>query len=304
MALPSGDAATQPPQNAAMPDPTRPDVEPDVAGDATLTVIRPRRGWQAVDFGELYRYRELLYFLIWRDIKVRYKQTALGALWAVLQPVLTMVIFSVIFGRVVKMPSDGVPYPIFVFAGLLPWTYVQNAVGISSLSLVSQSALLTKIYFPRLFMPAASVGAGLLDLLLSFGVYGVLMLYYGLLPGKSVLLLPVLLILSVITALGVGLLLAGWTVSYRDFKLIVPFMTRMWLFLSPVIYPVSLFGPEYRWILALNPMTGIIDSFRSVLLDKPIDWTTLGISSLVAVALFVLGLYNFRRTERRFADVA
>ncbi len=304
MALSPGDAATQPPPEATTSDPTRPDGEPGDLPADSVTVIRPKSGWQAVDFRELYRYRELLYFLIWRDIKVRYKQTALGALWAILQPVLTMAVFSVIFGHLGKVPSDGVPYPIFVFAGLLPWTYVQNAVSISGLSLVSQAGLLTKIYFPRLFIPAASAGAGLLDLLLSFGVYAIMMLYYGLLPGPSILLLPVLLALTVMTALGMGLLLAGLTVSYRDFQLVVPFMTRIWMFVSPVIYPVSWVPAEYRWILALNPMTGIIDSFRSVLFDKPIDWTTLGISSFVAMSLFVLGLYNFRRTERRFADVA
>lgn len=267
------------------------------------TVIRPRPGWQAVDFSELWRGRGLLYFLIWRDIKVRYKQTVLGVAWAVLQPLCLMLLFTVIFGRLAKMPSDGVPYPLFSFAGLLPWLFFQNCVSIGGQSLVTQAPLLTKIYFPRLFLPAASIGAGLVDFIVSLGILVVLMVWYQFVPGVTFLLLPLFVLLLLMTALGVGCILSSLTVTYRDFKLVVPFLTRVWMYVSPVVYPVSLLPKPYRWMMALNPMTGVIGGFRSVLLNQPLKWLELGISSGVAVVLFVFGLYYFRRTERRFADV-
>jgi lipopolysaccharide transport system permease protein len=282
-------------------------VQPDcvaTAADVPVTVIGPRRGWQAIDFGELWRYRELLYFLVWRDVKVRYKQTVLGAAWAILQPALTMVIFSVIFGKFARIPSNGLPYPIFVYAGLLAWTFFANAVSQSGMSLVSQSQLLTKIYFPRLLVPSASVGAGLVDLALSFSVYVVLMLWYGYAPGPLILLLPLLVGLTAMTALGTGYILASLAVTYRDFRFIVPFMMQVWMFLSPVIYPVTLLPQQYRWLMALNPMAGIVAAFRSVLLNEPLDPLSLGSAALIGTGLFVFGLYNFRRMERRFADIA
>jgi len=275
--------------------------------NAFTTVIRPRPGWQAVDFGELWRHRELLYFLVWRDVKVRYKQTVMGAAWAILQPLMTMVVFSVIFGRFAGMPSEGYPYPIFLYAGLLPWTLFSTSVAKAGVSLVNQTPLLTKIYFPRLFVPTSGVGACLLDFALGASVYVGLMIWYGHVPGSSALLLPLLVLLTVITALGVGYLLASLTVTYRDFRFVIPFMMQIWMFLSPVIYPVTLPGETghwFRWILRLNPMTGVIEAFRSVLLNKSVDAASLTTAILLGGSIFVFGLYNFRRTERRFADVA
>lgn len=270
---------------------------------STVTVIQPQRGWRAVDARELWLYHELLFFLIWRDIKVRYKQTVIGAAWAILQPVCTMVIFSVIFGSFAKIPSDGVPYPVFVYAGLLPWLFFANAVSQSSQSLVAQSQLLTKVYFPRLFIPASSIGVGLVDFSLSFCVYLGLMVWFAHLPGLSVLLLPGLLFLTVLTALGVGIFLASITVTYRDFRIVVPFMVQVWMYLSPVVYAVTLVPEQYRWIMALNPMTGIIGGFRSALLNQPVDWNALGVSTIISSILLIIGIANFRRTERRFADI-
>ena len=271
--------------------------------DALVTVIRPRPGWQAVDFDELWRNRGLLYFLVWRDVKVRYKQTVLGAAWAVVQPVSLMLLFTFIFGRLAKIPSDGAPYALFSFAGLLPWLYFQNCVSVSGLSLVSDAPLLTKIYFPRLFIPSASIGAGLVDFIVSLCALAGLMVWYVQSPGLTVILLPLLILLLVMTALGVGCILSSLTVTYRDFKLVVPFTLRVWMYLSPVVYPVSLLPREYQWLMALNPMTGVIGGFRSVLFNQPLKWLELGISTAIATVLFVFGLYFFRRTERRFADV-
>lgn len=274
------------------------------AAPLDVSVILPRQGWQPVDYRELWRYRELLYFLVWRDIKVRYKQTVLGAAWAILQPVLSMIIFSIVFGRFAGIPSDGVPYPIFVFAALLPWTFFQNAVSISGTSLVLQANLLTKIYFPRVFVPVSGILASLVDLALGFCVYLAIMLWYMQFPGFSVMLLPALLLLTVMTATGAGCLLSALTVSYHDFRYVVPFMLQAWMYASPVVYPVTMFPEKYHWILAINPMAGIIGAFRSTLLNQPIDWLSLGVSTFTAFALFVFGLLYFRRTERRFADIA
>ena len=280
---------------------------PTAAADspnAQITVIRPRTGWIAVDWRELWEFRELLYFLVWRDVVVRYKQTVLGVAWAVLQPVFSMIVFTVIFGRLAKMPSDGQPYAIFVYAGLLPWTFFSNAVSGSSQSLVNQQALLTKIYLPRLFVPAGSIGSGLVDLAISFAVFACLMLFYGVAPGWGVLALPFLVFVTLIAALGIGLSLAAVTVTYRDFRYVIPFMIQAWLYVSPVIYPVSMVPPQWQWLLALNPMAGIIDAFRSSLLGTPWNFLTLAISSVMASLLLAYGLFYFRKMERRFADVA
>lgn len=280
-----------------------------VAAQCDVTVIEPSRGWRAIDFSELWRYRELLYFLTWRDIKVRYKQTVMGAAWAILQPVVTMVIFTIVFGRMAKIDTGTTPYAVFVYAGLLPWMFFANAVASAGASLVGQAHLVTKIYFPRLLVPTASVGAGLVDFALSFVVYWAVMLTYfrlgriDQLPGVGLLVLPALVVLTLITALGVGYVLASLTVVYRDFRFVIPFMVQVWMFLSPVIYPVTLVPKDYAWLLALNPMTGVIQAYRSVLLGQPMDWALLGISTVIAVTVFVFGLYNFRRAERRFADI-
>ncbi|MDH3347169.1 MAG: ABC transporter permease [Desulfobulbaceae bacterium] len=272
--------------------------------DDKSILIRPQKGWINIDWMELYHYRELLFFLAWRDILVRYKQTVLGVAWAVLQPVFMMVVFTVIFGRLAKIDSEGFPYAVFVYAGLLPWTFFSTAVSQSGLSLVSQQHLLTKIYFPRLFVPTASVGAGLVDLSISFAVYGVVLASYGVAPSAGMVWLPLLVLLTILAALGFGYTLAALTVSYRDFRFVVPFMMQAMMYISPVVYPVKLVPPKYRWLLALNPMAGIIDGYRSAILGKPWNLTTLAISTVVAIVLFVFGLFYFRKTERRFADIA
>ena len=267
-------------------------------------VIQPRPGWIAIDWRELWDSRELLLFLVLRDVKVRYKQTVLGVLWAALQPLFTMLIFTVIFGRFAKIPSEGFPYAIFVFAGLLPWTLFANAVTQASQSLISQQALLTKIYLPRLFVPGAAIGGGLVDLAISSIVFLGIMFYYSVVPGWGFLAVPLLVLLTSAAALGVGLSLAALTVTYRDFRYVVPFMIQSWLYISPVIYPVSVVPAKWQWALALNPMAGIIDAFRSALLGLPWNLTTLGVSSASSIAILVFGLFYFRKTERRFADVA
>lgn len=268
------------------------------------TIIRPRPGWISIDWRELWDSRELLAFLVWRDVSVRYKQTVLGLAWAILQPVFTMLVFTVVFGNLAQMPSQGVPYPIFVYAGLLPWMFLSTAVTGASQSLVSQQALLTKIYLPRLFVPAASIGGGLVDLLVSSGVFALLMAYYGVVPGWALLAVPLLVLLTLVASLGVGLALAALTVTYRDFRYVIPFMVQAWMYLSPVIYPVTLVPPKWQLLLAVNPMVGIIDGFRSALLGTPWNLPALAMSTACASALLLFGLFYFRKTERRFADVA
>ncbi|MEW6250724.1 MAG: ABC transporter permease [Planctomycetota bacterium] len=269
------------------------------------TLIRPRRGWVAIDWGELWRQRELLYFLVWRDVKVRYKQTVLGAAWAVIQPLFAMLVFTLIFGQFAKIPSEGQPYAVFVYAGLLPWTFFQNAVTNGGQSLINQQHLLTKVYLPRLFVPAASVGGGLVDLAISFGVYAVILLAYWQAPSWQVVFLPGLLLLTVLAALGLSFVLAALTVAYRDFRYVVPFLMQAMMYISPVVYPVELIPAKYQWLLGLNPMAGIIDGYRVAILGGR-EWnlTVLGASALTTLVLFVMGLFYFRRTERRFADIA
>jgi lipopolysaccharide transport system permease protein len=272
--------------------------------DVTEMVIRARKGWIPVDWAELIHFRELLYFLVWRDLKVRYKQTVLGVAWAVLQPLLSMVIFTVIFGRLAKIDSEGFPYAVFVYAGLLPWTFFSSAVALAGQSLINQQNLLTKIYFPRLFIPTASIGASLVDMGISFIVYAVVLAWYHVMPSWQIVFLPGLIALTVASVLGFGFILASLTVSYRDFRFVIPFMLQVMMYISPVVYPVSMIPPRYQWILALNPMAGIIDSYRSAILGKPWNLGTLGVSAAMSVGLFVFGLFYFRKTERRFADIA
>ena len=269
-----------------------------------VKVIEPRRGWIPIDWDELFEYRELLYFLVWRDVKIRYKQTVLGIAWAVLQPVFSMAIFTIIFGRFAKIPSDGLPYAVFVYAGLLPWTFFGNGVTLSGLSLVNQQHLMTKVYFPRVFVPTASVGGGLVDLAISFVVYACILLCYGVTPSWGVVYVPFLVLLTVMAALGFGCMLAALTVAYRDFRYVVPFMIQAMMYVSPVIYPVSIVPERYHWVLALNPMAGIIDGYRSAILGKPWNLTTLGVSTAVTLALLTFSMFYFRKTERRFADIA
>ena len=270
-----------------------------------ITIIEPKKGWVPIDLKEIWDYRELLYFLTKRDIKVRYKQTVLGGLWAIIQPAFTMVIFTLFFGRLAKMPSDGMPYPIFVYVGLLPWTYFANAVSNSGNSLVGSANLITKIYFPRLIVPASASLAGLLDFFVAMFVLGVLMIHYSFLPSiVGILLFPFLIGLTFLCAVGVGLWLSAMNVQYRDIRYAIPFLVQVWMFVSPVIYPVSIVNEKYQWLLALNPMGGVINTFRaSILGHQPIDWSLLGLSAAMILLILVSGLFYFRRMEKVFADV-
>jgi len=269
-----------------------------------LTLIEPRRGWAALDLAELWRYSELFYFLTKREIQVRYKQTVLGALWAIIQPLFSMIVFTLFFGRLARIPSDGIPYPIFVYTGLLPWTYFANALTASGNSLVGNANLITKIYFPRLIIPASASLAGLLDFFIAMLVLAGLMIYYHFAPGMGLLLFPILVLLTFMCAVGVGLWLSALNVQFRDIRYVIPFLIQLWMFVSPVIYPVSMVPQKYRWLLALNPMGGVINAYRSALLGhRSIEWGMLAISTVIIIVLFTGGLFYFRRMERTFADV-
>ena len=275
----------------------------DLDVDFTEIVIQPQKGWIAIDWNELFAYRELLWFLVWRDISVRYKQTILGGAWAVLQPLLTMLIFTFVFGRVAKLPSLGFPYPVFVFAGLIPWTLFSQGMPQAATSLVSQHQLLTKVYFPRIFIPTAAAAVYLVDLAISLALYAIILLCYQIVPSWTIVFLPLLILLTLITTLSIGYLLSAFMVFYRDFRHAIPFLTQIFLYLSFVIYPGSeIKTPLYRWILSLNPMFGLIMGYRSAILGVDWDFMCLTISTVVAVGTFVFGLLYFRRTERRFAD--
>ena len=269
-----------------------------------ITIIEPKKGWIPIDLREIWNYRELFYFLTKRDIKVRYKQTVLGGLWAIIQPVFTMVVFTLFFGRLAKMPSDGIPYPIFVYAGLLPWTYFANALSTSGNSLVGSANLITKVYFPRLIIPASASMAGLLDFFIAMLVMGAMMIYYQFVPSIGILLFPFLVGLTFLCAVGVGLWLSALNVQYRDIRYVIPFLVQLWMFVSPVIYPISMVPQKYQWLLALNPMGGVIEAYRASLLGHmPINWSLLGLSTVIIIILFLSGLYYFRRMEKTFADV-
>ena len=266
-------------------------------------VIKPRRGWQPVDFREIWNYRELLGFLIWRDIKIRYKQTMLGGLWAVLQPLIAMFIFGGLVNRVAKFPSDGSPYMLFVYAGLVPWTFFSNAVSLASGSLVANSSMLSKIYFPRILLPLGAIGALGLDMTISLAVMGVLMGYYRWHVSAGLLLLPIFMVGCFLAASGLGMILATMNVRYRDVKYVVPFFMQMMFFVTPVLYPLSLVPEWLRPLLALNPMAGMIEGFRYALLGSPVPVGLMLSSFLGAAAVFVISLYFLRRMERTFADV-
>ncbi len=275
----------------------------DYFGHDHVTVIEPLRGWRTLNLRELWAYRELLYVLAQRDIKVRYKQTVLGVAWAVIQPLTTMLLFTLIFGKLAQIPSDGLPYPVFVYAALLPWTFFANALSTSGNSLVGQQHLISKVYFPRLIIPLSSIGTGLIDFAVSAVILLVLMAWYGVGWSLNLLAVPFLVLAVIFIALGVGTLLSALTVSYRDFRFVIPFMVQFWMFATPVVYPASLFPEQWRWVLYLNPMAGLIEGFRSAFLGRPFDLTGIGISLLVAVVVFVLGILYFEKMERRFADI-
>jgi lipopolysaccharide transport system permease protein len=269
----------------------------------TLRIARSK-GWVPLKLSELWEYRELLYFLVWRDIKVRYKQTALGATWAIIQPFFTMVVFSLFFGHLAKMPSDGIPYPIFSFAALVPWAFFANGLSQSSNSLVGSSNLITKVYFPRLIIPLASSFSGVVDFLIAFAVLIAMMLYYGLLPTLNVLWLPLFLLLAMVTSLGVGLWLSALNVEYRDVRYVVPFITQFWLFVTPIAYPSSLLHEPWRTVYGLNPMVGVVEGFRWALLGtKTAPGPIIAVSSAAAIVILITGAFYFRRMEKTFADI-
>jgi lipopolysaccharide transport system permease protein len=277
---------------------------PAPADDVPVTYIRPSRGWVALRLGDLWAYRDLLYFLTWRDIKVRYKQTILGAAWAIIQPFFTMVVFSVFFGRLAKMPSDQVPYPVFSYAALVPWTFFANALSNSTSSLVDSANLLRKVYFPRLVIPVSAVLAGVVDFCLAFIVLTAMILFYGIVPTQAAVWLPLLLLLALVTSLGVGLWLTAMNVQFRDVRYAVPFLIQAWLFATPIAYPSSLLEEPWRTLYGINPMAGVVEGFRWALLGTDTaPGPMIGVSAAVAVGLLVSGAFYFRRMERSFADV-
>jgi lipopolysaccharide transport system permease protein len=266
-------------------------------------VIKPSVGWRPVNFRELWLYRELLWFLVWRDIKIRYRQTALGVAWAVLQPLLLMVLFTLFFRRLGEAGEGGPPYPLFAFAGLLGWTFFANAVAASSNSLVGNQNLVSKIYFPRLFIPLGAIGAQVLDLLFNVALCFPLLAYYGWPPTSALLWLPVFVLGTFVAASGVGLLFSALNVQFRDVKYVIPFFLQAGMFVTPVIYPADVVPEPYRLWLGLNPMAGMVEGFRFAVLGTPPDWGLIGVSLAVSAALLVAGVFVFRRLERSFADV-
>jgi lipopolysaccharide transport system permease protein len=265
--------------------------------------LQPSSGWVALQLGELWRYRELLYFLVWRDIKVRYKQTALGAAWAIIQPLFTMLVFSVFLGKLAKVPSDGIPYPLFSYCALVPWVFFANGLGQSSDSLVGSSNLIKKVYFPRLAIPLGVVCSGLVDFLLAFAMLLVLCFKYHVRPTHNIVWLPGFVLLAFMTSLGVGLWLSAMNVKYRDVKYAVPFLCQFWMFATPIAYPSSLVSPALRPLFGLNPMAGVVEAFRWAMLGtKNAPTAMIGISFAVAVLILVIGLFYFRRMEKTFAD--
>jgi len=282
----------------------KPASEPYIPENIPVIRIEPSKGWVSLKLKELWEYRELLYFLIWRDVKVRYKQTVLGAAWAIIQPFFTMVVFSLFFGKLAKIPSDGIPYPIFSYAALVPWTFFANGLGKASTSLVGSSNLIKKIYFPRLAIPIASVLSGVVDFVLAFIVLIGMIFYYGIVPTTNVIWLPFLLMLSFMASLGVALWLSTMNVQFRDVQYIIPFLTQFWLFATPVAYPSSLLSEPWRTLYGVNPMVGVVEGFRWALLGThTAPGPIIIVSSLVALLLLVSGALYFRRMEKTFADV-
>ena len=266
-------------------------------------IIEAGRRWAGLDLLDLWLHRDLFFFLIWRDVKVRYKQTVLGAAWAILQPLLTMVVFTLFFGKLAKVPSDGVPYPIFAYAGLLPWTFFSNSITASSNSLVGNAALITKVYFPRMVIPGAAVGAGLVDFGIAALILVAMMAYYGFGLSVAALMLLPLVLLTAVLALAVGLWMSGLNVKYRDVRYALPFCVQLWMYATPIIYPISFVPERWRWILVLNPLTGIIGGYRAALFGRPFAWWELGVSTILTLLSLIYAAYSFKQMERDFADV-
>ena len=274
------------------------------AGSEIVVTIEPPKSWVSLQLRDLWQFRELLYFLTWRDVKVRYKQTLLGAAWAILQPLLTMLIFTLLFGRLAGIKSGGIPYPLFAYGGLLIWIFFANSITNSGNSLVGSAHLITKIYFPRMIIPAAAVGAGLVDLVLAFVVQIAMMVYYHVRVTWAIGMIPVLVLLVTLLALGVGMWLSAMNVKYRDIRYAIPFLVQLWMFASPVIYPLSMLPAKWQWLLTLNPLTGIIQNFRIALFgNQAFEWKSLGVSALITVVVLIYSALTFRRMERHFADI-
>ena len=264
-------------------------------------MLAPSKGWVSLDLAGVWEHRELLWFLTVRDVKLRYKQTGLGVLWAIIQPVAPMLIFTLVFGRLVDVPADG-PYPLFAFAGLLPWTFFANAVTNCATSVVTSANLVTKVYFPRMIIPAAATMAALMDFFIGMGVLAALMVYYHVPLHATLLVLPLLIALTTVLALGVGMFLAALTVQYRDVRYALPFLIQFWMFATPIIFPSRIVPERWQWAVTLNPMAGIIDNFRAALFGRPIGWSALALAAAIAFAVLAYGAFSFRRFERRFAD--
>lgn len=277
-------------------------VAAELPAKPILTIESGRR-WASLDLRDLWAHRDLFYFLVWRDVKVRYKQTALGVAWAVLQPVLTMVVFTAIFGRLAGVPSDGEPYPIFVYAGLLPWNFFNQAVTSSSNSLVGNATLITKVYFPRLVIPGAAVGAGLVDFAIAAVILFVMAFHYGVVFGAGVLMLVPLALLTTLFAAGVGMWMSALNVKYRDVRYALPFVLQIWMYVTPIIYPVTFIPARWRWVIALNPLSGIIQGFRSAIFGHSFDWSGIALSACVTLTVLIYAVYAFRRMEKEFADI-
>ena len=268
-----------------------------------LVVIEPNKVWSIAEVKDLWAFRELLYFLTWRDVKVRYKQTELGIAWAIIQPLFTMLIFTLFFGRLAGVPSDNVPYPIFAYAGLLGWIFFSNAITTSGNSLVGSANLITKVYFPRIIIPGAAVAAGLVDFAIAFLILVLLMIFYGIGLTWNILMFPPLVLVTTLLALGVGMWMSALNVKYRDVRFALPFVVQLWMFVSPVIYPASFLPPKLRWLLLLNPMTGIIEGYRSALFGRPFNWLGIVVTTGITIVVLIYASYTFRRMERSFADI-
>ncbi len=271
--------------------------------DEPITVIKAGNVWKSVNLREIWEYRELFYFLTWRDVKIRYKQTILGAAWAIFQPLLTTLVFTLFFGKLAGVPSDNIPYPLFAFAGLLPWTFFANAVSMSSNSLVGNAHLITKVYFPRIVIPTAAVLAGLIDFGIAFLILFGLLIWYNIAITASILILPALILLTLLLAIAVGTGMSALTVKFRDFRFALPFLIQIWMFASPIIYPSSIIPEKWRRLFALNPLAGLIESYRAALLGRDLPWEMLSISISIIFLMLVISLYVFRRMEKEFADV-
>lgn len=266
-------------------------------------IIKPRRGLIGINLKEIIHFRELLYFLAWRDIKVRYKQTLVGAVWAILQPILTMVVFSIFFGKIAKIPSDGIPYPIFSYAGLLLWTFFANSMTAAAGSVIADERLISKVYFPRIIIPTSATLWGLLDYGIASVILFGMMIYYKIAPSWYILLIPVILFFTWLLANGLGYLLSAINVKYRDVRYAVPFFTQLLIYITPVIYPLSIASGKYKWLLSLNPMSGFIESHRAVILGhQAINFSTLGLAIIITIFIFIIGIAYFKSVERFFAD--